>query len=515
MFVAAAIPLVDPDLQLLPLHFAYDPGPGVDWSATPAAAPHSGDDAAGFNLTLLGRYLDLAWLPEGGAGGGAMERGRSGSGGGGGGGGVVHQVQTVARQFGSLGRSMSRKLKGLGRGRREGGGAGRAGVGGGATAVPCARLVHRRPEYQQRMVDNYLAAARARFEEQQGGGAREGARDGVAPGGEERAGNGRGEAPKEGLGAEGEGRGGADPRGGARGGPAAGPPVALDRSAEAGPELTRQNTLFNLGKSKFYTLATEQHSAGSGSGEVAAAMVSEVKVTPAKVAAADDVVDASAHHTQLRLARSSFYDNCGPADVNGGGGELSSEAAVGGATGGHAPRAGPHAGGTGSVAHALFGIAHVHHAPVVHASMGHASIGPAPTGHASAGSAPAGRASAGHASAGPASTGPAPAGHASAGHAPSTHANVANASTANIPVGRATSDRALASHAHTANASLGHAPGGHAPGGAAASAALPLASTRCRGVDDCPFYGSATTDLLCSGCFRRRQTSNMAAAAKR
>lgn len=52
--LTAAIPLVDPDFNLLPIHFAIDPGPG--WNGIDCL---DGEDP----LTILKRYLDVDYVP--------------------------------------------------------------------------------------------------------------------------------------------------------------------------------------------------------------------------------------------------------------------------------------------------------------------------------------------------------------------------------------------------------------------------------------------------------------------
>ena len=108
---------------------------------------------------------------------------------------AAKQKHPVSMSFGSLGRTMSKKLKNLGKG------GGATGKGGGVTGkhdkkapavttttsrglttdmltdrehVMCAKLLHKRLDYQQEMVSNYLASARERFEHlRQDGGAKQ------------------------------------------------------------------------------------------------------------------------------------------------------------------------------------------------------------------------------------------------------------------------------------------------------------------------------------------------------
>ncbi|CAG5133209.1 unnamed protein product [Candidula unifasciata] len=182
----AAIPLQDPELNLLPLHFHIDPGPKVDWGQGFDLEAQQEEP-----LKLLQRFLELERLPLKLADvNGDSDRGSCGSqdsddtstlardkdkkkkdar--------MSQQVQTVARQFGSIGKSMGKKLKQLGKGKGE-----RTrppSVGNeitqstrvhsnygnqGNETVLVAKLSEKRGKQQQEMVQNYLKDARERFE---------------------------------------------------------------------------------------------------------------------------------------------------------------------------------------------------------------------------------------------------------------------------------------------------------------------------------------------------------------
>lgn len=243
--VLAAIPVVDPEFTLLPIHFMLDPGPNYDWLKESASKNSAASTELSLEdkLKLIGQYLDIVHVPlpsslnnsaatnskpdsdNGsnqscpssltGCNSGAMlppppsgvvrtasvdsndsaksthssgkerdtngkdkERRKA-----------AKQKHPVAITFGSLGRTMSKKLKNLGKGgataaaskqaaadRKEQslsvGSATHSAHVGGLTAdmlrdrehIVCAKLLHKRLDYQQEMVNNYLAAARERFE---------------------------------------------------------------------------------------------------------------------------------------------------------------------------------------------------------------------------------------------------------------------------------------------------------------------------------------------------------------
>ena len=120
--VSVAIPVVDPQLKLLPLHFCHDPGADFDWSQlnnkSTVMEPGLED-----RLNLIKVYMDIVQLPlssdaplittsrqssSGSEDGGVLNSGtlkdkkKEG------------KQNIMAKQFGSLGKSMGKKLKNLG-----------------------------------------------------------------------------------------------------------------------------------------------------------------------------------------------------------------------------------------------------------------------------------------------------------------------------------------------------------------------------------------------------------------
>ena len=104
--------MVDPDLKLLPLHFCHDPGPSFNWSLLGAETKSPSQDAL---LDLMREYLDLdKFFPspnffssrqsssgsdDGSAGSyGSLKKKKDG------------KSNSVAKQFGSLGKSVGKKL---------------------------------------------------------------------------------------------------------------------------------------------------------------------------------------------------------------------------------------------------------------------------------------------------------------------------------------------------------------------------------------------------------------------
>ncbi|KAI8793583.1 OTU domain-containing protein 7B [Biomphalaria glabrata] len=183
----AAIPLVDPELKLLPLHFYKDPGPRVDWSKELVDEPN-----IEHKLNLLHRFLDVdklaIRLTEI---NGDSDRGSCGS--------QdsdentslfkekkdkkkeARMSQTVAKQFGSIGKSMGKKLKQLGKtGKSE---KSRQTISGDVVQnarvisnynnqrncveyILVAKLSEKRTKQQQALIDNYLVSAKERFEDE-------------------------------------------------------------------------------------------------------------------------------------------------------------------------------------------------------------------------------------------------------------------------------------------------------------------------------------------------------------
>ena len=136
--VSVAIPVVDPQLKLLPLHFCHDPGADFDWSQlnnkSTVMEPGLED-----RLNLIKVYMDIVQLPlssdaplittsrqssSGSEDGGVLNSGtlkdkkKEG------------KQNIMAKQFGSLGKSMGKKLKNLGNNLAPSkAGAGKAGAG--------------------------------------------------------------------------------------------------------------------------------------------------------------------------------------------------------------------------------------------------------------------------------------------------------------------------------------------------------------------------------------------------
>ncbi|GFN86809.1 otu domain-containing protein 7b [Plakobranchus ocellatus] len=192
----AAIPLVDPELKLLPLHFHIDPGAGVNW-AKDICQELSLED----KINMLQKFLDVDRLPlkladvNGDSDRGSMgsqdsddlgapltalgkdkdkkkdEKRKDAK--------VSQQMQNVAKQFGSIGKSMSKKLKQLGK-VGKGDKSRRPSVGNEitqSTRIPnygnnannneivlVAKLSEKRGKQQQEMIRNYLSDAKERFE---------------------------------------------------------------------------------------------------------------------------------------------------------------------------------------------------------------------------------------------------------------------------------------------------------------------------------------------------------------
>lgn len=185
-----AIPLVDVDGKLLPVQFAADPGPGIRWDGdendvrvVARVTPTEADKVA-----MLGKFLEVNCSPlpsrrcstpgsgetlsNGKTGGldsdeGGSESGQHRSR-------AARQLQTVAKQFGSIGKSMSRKIrKNFGSITRRGGSfkgdsspsgkEGRCTTPSADGVLVAALHTERRHEYQEEMIHNYLTSARSRF----------------------------------------------------------------------------------------------------------------------------------------------------------------------------------------------------------------------------------------------------------------------------------------------------------------------------------------------------------------
>ena len=185
----AAIPLVDPELKLLPLHFYVDPGPRVDWSKNLSLEPCVED-----RVNLLNKFLEVERLPFRTAElNGDSDRASCGSQDSDECANTLHrdkdkrkkdarmsqQMQSVAKQFGSIGKSMGKKLKQLGKSgkgdknRRPSVGneimqstrvISTFGNGNGRDCVLVANLSEKRSPNHQKMIKNYLEDAKERFQ---------------------------------------------------------------------------------------------------------------------------------------------------------------------------------------------------------------------------------------------------------------------------------------------------------------------------------------------------------------
>ncbi|KAK0075743.1 hypothetical protein PV325_006439, partial [Microctonus aethiopoides] len=149
-----SIPLVDPDTgQMLPVLFAIDPGPDWDWNiASQDLLPCQQDTME----ILIRDYLDCEYQtlsPEdldrlSDTDGTSSNKSKA-----------AKQLLGVAKQFGSIGKSMSKRLWSITK-RPKSPPALASGVGGGITeGVLCVRLKSRRHQYVDQMLQNYLQCA--------------------------------------------------------------------------------------------------------------------------------------------------------------------------------------------------------------------------------------------------------------------------------------------------------------------------------------------------------------------
>ncbi|XP_046581569.1 LOW QUALITY PROTEIN: uncharacterized protein LOC124289014 [Haliotis rubra] len=199
-FLPIAIPLVDPSFQLLPLHFHIDPGPRYDWnkvSSNKKVAELTSED----KLNLLQQFMNVEKLQiptldtdydsdKQSCGSyesddsvgcvGNKEKKKDAK--------VSQQMHSVAKQFGSIGKSMGKKIKknfgNIGKAMKNIGdpdkSSRRQSVGSvitqstkviatiatdiGRDRVWCARLSVSRTKMQQELVKNYLHTSEQRFE---------------------------------------------------------------------------------------------------------------------------------------------------------------------------------------------------------------------------------------------------------------------------------------------------------------------------------------------------------------
>ncbi|KAK3097479.1 hypothetical protein FSP39_009970 [Pinctada imbricata] len=195
-----SIPLVGPDLSLLPVHFLVDPGPDYSWNDNKGSGNHKLKYSYEDKLNILKQYLDVEKLPatnmeydsdsdkkssgsyesDDNLGCIGKEKKKEGK--------VKDQLHSVTKQFGSLGKSMSKKL------RKNFGSVGKAlksmgpdqkgsksSIGSGltqSTRVPltiaamseqeqmfvwCARIQAKWSDVHKNMIQNYMKDARDRF----------------------------------------------------------------------------------------------------------------------------------------------------------------------------------------------------------------------------------------------------------------------------------------------------------------------------------------------------------------
>ncbi|XP_069138415.1 uncharacterized protein [Argopecten irradians] len=196
----AAVPLVGPDLVLLPLHFAVDPGAGYDWGRTNCIGV-SVCDSLEDRTNLLQQFLDMDKLPilcesdydsdarstgsyesDENLGCIGKDKKRDSK--------MSQQIQNMTKQFGSLGKSVGKKLRknfgSVGKALKSMGPDSEKGkrVGGvtQSTKVPltiaamsdqeqtfvwCAKLSVSHSQTHRRMINNYLHDSELRFKQDQ------------------------------------------------------------------------------------------------------------------------------------------------------------------------------------------------------------------------------------------------------------------------------------------------------------------------------------------------------------
>ncbi|XP_012270161.1 OTU domain-containing protein 7B isoform X2 [Orussus abietinus] len=162
-----SIPLVDPDTgQLLPVLFAVDPGPDWDWTTSSQDLLPCHQDAMEI---LIKDYLECEYqiiMTD------DIDRLSDTDGSSSGKSKAAKQLMGVAKQFGSIGKSVSRKLLSMGK-RPKSPPASSTGVV--AEGLLCVRIRSRRHQYVDQMLQNYLQCAHARYlqEQQKNGGGTE------------------------------------------------------------------------------------------------------------------------------------------------------------------------------------------------------------------------------------------------------------------------------------------------------------------------------------------------------
>ena len=181
-----AIPTVGPELTILPLHFSIDPGQSFNWEDNKATFTMSEEN----KLNLLKRYMDLEKLPISGSYSDSNSDDKNSTGSYESDDGLIdkskkkdnkmsQQLQTVSKQFGSFGKSVGKKLKNLGKGNKEDKkGMTRKVSMTQSTKIPltlsafgdtenqtvwCCKLSLKKSDTHQKMIDNYMLDARARY----------------------------------------------------------------------------------------------------------------------------------------------------------------------------------------------------------------------------------------------------------------------------------------------------------------------------------------------------------------
>ncbi|XP_046747794.1 OTU domain-containing protein 7B-like [Diprion similis] len=148
-----SIPLVDPDSgQLLPVLFSVDPGPHWDSSNASETLPPSHLDVE--DVVLLREYLDCDYqllTPE------EIERDSETDNPSSNKSRAAKQLLGVAKQFGSIGKSVSRRLWSMAKRPKSPPSAS------GASGALCVQIRSKRHQYADQMLQNYLQCASARY----------------------------------------------------------------------------------------------------------------------------------------------------------------------------------------------------------------------------------------------------------------------------------------------------------------------------------------------------------------
>ena len=352
-----AIPLIDPNWELLPIHFLVDPGEKYDWHTDQPPCQLPSLDG---QLHVLSQYVEVLSLPLP----ASMVpsppvtpvTGEVVNGSGLGGGNGVHrsvsnesdegkgdkkknrQLQAVSKSFGSLGKSLGKNIKKMGTLGKDkdkkkvktppavavanNGLSINSDVLSDRQHVLCSRLLYKRMAYQDEIVRNYLESAEVRFRSEQEAQKLQ----------QQESVNSK---PVECINQGCKGKATADTsylckgcfekqkmvesnrdrsegeqysRGGEEGeGMAASlglSPMHINNVAAAGvnssPAFTRHDTLITTGKSKFYTLPAEEHAVVPPNNRL------RPQQAPPHINSSASTV---ARPTKVELSRSSFYDS--------------------------------------------------------------------------------------------------------------------------------------------------------------------------------------------------------------